>query len=473
MDSTEFNKIAGGVLAAGLLFMLLHFVSGQIYGNGESHGHEEPLAFALEIADAPDPGGAEPVVIDYGALLASADVAAGEKTYKKCSSCHKMAEGAHDGVGPSLWGVVGRDIASVDGYSFSGALTALEGDWDLTALGEFLKSPKKYASGTKMTFGGIKKDQDRVNLIVYLNKADGTPIELASAAPADEAETKDEGTTEEKSEDANSEDGKSEDAAAGDDAAKDEGATDNGASDEGAKEEDAKDEDDEKSEDEGAADDGKEADASETDGNTEDGAATTEDTTDVAATDTEAKEEDASSTEAEGTETEAKDTDGAESDGAKSDGAESAGTETESTETEGTETAAVDTDANETEAKDETGDAATHAAAFATGDADAGAKVFRKCKACHKIEEGKKGLGPSLYGIINRDIASVDGFKYSDVLTGLPGTWTATELSKFLASPKNYAKGTKMKFAGLKKETDIVNLLHYLNSLDGTPDPLQ
>ena len=103
-----------------------------------------------------------------------------------------------------------------------------------------------------------------------------------------------------------------------------------------------------------------------------------------------------------------------------------------------------------------------------------GKKVFRKCRACHKLDEGKHGVGPSLHGIINRDIANVDGYdKFSDVLKGLPGNWTATELAKFLADPKGYAKGTKMRFNGLKKEKEIVDLIHFLNESDGTPDPLK
>ena len=176
MDSGEFNKIFGGILAAFLVLLLLNFAAGKIYGTGGHHGDEQ-LAFAVEVQETTGGDPKDDVAIDYSALLASADAAAGQKQFNKCKSCHKVEEGA-DGVGPNLWGIVGRDIGGVEGYSYSGILTELPGDWTLTALSEFLESPKKYAKGTKMAFGGLKKPQDRVNLIVYLNEADGTPEAL-------------------------------------------------------------------------------------------------------------------------------------------------------------------------------------------------------------------------------------------------------------------------------------------------------
>lgn len=105
---------------------------------------------------------------------------------------------------------------------------------------------------------------------------------------------------------------------------------------------------------------------------------------------------------------------------------------------------------------------------FAEGDAAKGEKVFKKCKACHAIGEGAKDkVGPVLNGVVGRAIASRDGFKYSDVLTGLGAdgqVWTTQELSVFLEKPRNYAKGTKMSFAGLRKEADRENIIAYLST---------
>lgn len=177
MDSTEFNKIAGAGLAIFLVFLLLGFFSGKIYGTRDSAHHgEEVLAFAVEI----ETGDVEEEVVeevDLAALVASADPAKGEKVFNKCKSCHKVEDGA-GGVGPHLWGIVNRDIGGIDGYSYSGVLGELPGVWDLAALDAFLENPKGYAAGTKMSFAGLKDAEDRVNLIVWLNEADGSPEAL-------------------------------------------------------------------------------------------------------------------------------------------------------------------------------------------------------------------------------------------------------------------------------------------------------
>ena len=176
MDSTEFNKIAGGVLMIFLVFLLLNFASKKIYGISEGHHGEEVLAYAVEV-DGDAGGAAEEETVDLAALVAAADSAKGEKVFNKCKSCHKVEDGAN-ALGPHLWGVVGRDIGSVAGFGYSGILTELPGNWDLAALDAFLTNPKGYANGTKMAFAGLKKPEDRVNLIVWLNEADGSPEAL-------------------------------------------------------------------------------------------------------------------------------------------------------------------------------------------------------------------------------------------------------------------------------------------------------
>lgn len=100
------------------------------------------------------------------------------------------------------------------------------------------------------------------------------------------------------------------------------------------------------------------------------------------------------------------------------------------------------------------------------GDPEAGAKVFRKCKACHVADEAKNKVGPHLVGIIGRKAASVDGFKYSSAFQALDYDWTPDRLSAYLAKPRGYVKGTKMAFAGLKKPADIENVLAYLASFE-------
>ncbi len=102
------------------------------------------------------------------------------------------------------------------------------------------------------------------------------------------------------------------------------------------------------------------------------------------------------------------------------------------------------------------------AAVAAQGDAKAGKKVFRKCSACHKLKEGRNGVGPTLFGILGAQAGQVEGFKYSAALKDSGITWDAQTLSEFLADPRGSVPGNKMQFPGLKKDEDIVNLLAYL-----------
>ena len=102
---------------------------------------------------------------------------------------------------------------------------------------------------------------------------------------------------------------------------------------------------------------------------------------------------------------------------------------------------------------------------YAEENLEKGKKVFRKCKACHSIEEGKKKLGPSLFGIVGREAGAVEGFKYSKPMAAADFIWNEETLTNFLQNPKKYMKGTKMSFPGVKKEADMADLLAYLNTL--------
>ncbi|MGB1213060.1 MAG: c-type cytochrome [Pikeienuella sp.] len=104
------------------------------------------------------------------------------------------------------------------------------------------------------------------------------------------------------------------------------------------------------------------------------------------------------------------------------------------------------------------------AAPAPSGDAAAGKKVFKKCKACHEITKPKNKVGPHLVDVIDRPIGSIEGFKYSKPMAALEGNWTVEELTAFLTKPRKYLKGTKMSFAGLKKAKDIANLLAYMRN---------
>ncbi len=109
----------------------------------------------------------------------------------------------------------------------------------------------------------------------------------------------------------------------------------------------------------------------------------------------------------------------------------------------------------------------TAALATVAGDIKAGKKVFRKCRACHKIgDDGKHSVGPNLTGVVGREIGSAEGFSYSDVFKAAMdegATWTPDNLAKFLTKPKEFMPGTKMSFPGLRKDEDRANVIAFLS----------
>ena len=114
---------------------------------------------------------------------------------------------------------------------------------------------------------------------------------------------------------------------------------------------------------------------------------------------------------------------------------------------------------------------------LASADVAKGQKAFKKCAACHKVEAGGKGVGPSLHGIVGKAMGAVDGFAYSKGMkdAAAKGPWSYEALNAFLTKPKTYVPGTKMSFAGVKKEADRANLLAYLKSIspDAPPFPTE
>lgn len=176
-DTMTLTKAVGAVCGTFLVFLLGGFFAEQVYHVGSSHGghgddhHEVKAAYVIELPDADHGDEEEEPEIDFSVLMASASAEDGEGEFKACRSCHKVEDGAN-GVGPHLFGVVGREVGSVDGFGYSGNLVAVAQTWGVDELNAFLENPKGYAPGTKMNYKGMRDPQDRANLIAWLDSLD-------------------------------------------------------------------------------------------------------------------------------------------------------------------------------------------------------------------------------------------------------------------------------------------------------------
>ena len=180
MDNRN-NTIAGWVLFAGICALGLTIGSGMLFAG---HSPEKP-GFPIEDAEA---GAGAAAAVPIANLLAAADPVKGEAVFAKCAACHTIASGGANGIGPNLWGALGKAHGHVAGFAYSDALKGVAGDWDFEGMDAWLASPRKYAPGTKMSFAGLSSAEDRANLIVYMN-SQGSNLPL----PAPEADAPAEG----------------------------------------------------------------------------------------------------------------------------------------------------------------------------------------------------------------------------------------------------------------------------------------
>jgi len=378
LDTMTFTKILGGFCGALLIFLLGKWVAEEMYAMGGGHGDDHGPAYVIDTGD----GGAETAEVEEGPsfveLYASADIAAGEKVFGKCKACH--AVDGTDKTGPHLDGVVGREVDAVAGFGYSGALSEVVSIWTPEELNAFIENPKGYAPGTSMGFAGLKKIQDRVDVIAYLDNTDGSMTELAVPAAAEEeaaAEPAGEETSEETAAEGATEE-----------------ATEEEATEEAASEE------------------------------------ATEEVTEEAATEETTEEE-------------------------TPEAAENATEEEAASEEPAAE------EVTEEAASGDTGFAALVAAA----DIDAGANAFKKCAACHVADKEQTRVGAHLVDIVDREVASVEGFNYSSAMTEVGGVWDLDRLSAWLENPREFAPGNRMSFRGVSDEVERANVIGYLQSL--------
>ncbi len=181
MNSFEINKILGAVLGTCLILLAVHIASGAIFTPPvpAKPGYEVAVK---EEQPAKGPGEAAPAAQPIETLLASASAEHGAQIAKQCQICHNLQEGQGPKVGPDLYGVVGRQVASVAGFNYTAALKAKGGTWTFDALNKWVEDPRADVPGTAMTFAGIKNEKQRADLIAYLDTLSKSPVPLPTAA---------------------------------------------------------------------------------------------------------------------------------------------------------------------------------------------------------------------------------------------------------------------------------------------------
>jgi cytochrome c len=176
------NTIAGWLLGAGIVALGASIVTGEMFHSERP----EKMGYPIEGVVEEGGGAAAEAEQPIAALLASADPAAGAQVFKKCAACHTIEQGGPNKVGPNLWASMGKPMGHVAGFPYSEALKGKGGTWDWESMNQWVHAPGKFAPGTKMTFAGLSKPQDRANLLAYMN-AQGSNLPLPpppAATPA-------------------------------------------------------------------------------------------------------------------------------------------------------------------------------------------------------------------------------------------------------------------------------------------------
>lgn len=184
MNAYELNKIFGAVVGSVLVVTVLGFIANMLV----QPKHLEKSVLDIKIAEpvATAAAAVEPAVAldPIGPLLAAANVAAGQALTRNCTACHSFEKGGRQGVGPNLWDVVAKKKAHIDGFNYSQALAAAaarpgaDGQWGYEQLNGFLANPRGYLPGTRMAYAGLRRAEDRANLIAYMRTLADSPAAL-------------------------------------------------------------------------------------------------------------------------------------------------------------------------------------------------------------------------------------------------------------------------------------------------------
>jgi cytochrome c len=173
-DAYQINKVLGFLLGTGLFLQAVHIADGMFKPGSE-------VAVKEVRTGEGQTGEAAPGAQSFGSALASASAEHGAQVAKQCAICHNLEEGQGNKVGPVLYGVVGRPVASMAGFNYSAALKAKGGTWTFDALNAWLTNPRTNVPGTTMTFAGLSNEKQRADLVAYLDTLSKNPVPLPKA----------------------------------------------------------------------------------------------------------------------------------------------------------------------------------------------------------------------------------------------------------------------------------------------------
>ena len=174
MNSFEINKIFTAIIITILIVVGINKVSDLIFDSN----NKSVVAYKVEAPEGSKVKADSEISIDLSSLFAKGDISHGEKVFKKCAACHSVNQNGGNKIGPKLWNVMFRPVGSITDYKYSKALSNYKKDWTWEEMNGFLIKPAKWIKGNKMGFAGLKSEEDRASVILYLNQNSDNPKPL-------------------------------------------------------------------------------------------------------------------------------------------------------------------------------------------------------------------------------------------------------------------------------------------------------
>lgn len=187
MGDLFFNKLAGAIIGVGLLVMGLMELSHRLFENETPDVLALPVDLSAVVVAAAPEEEEDTGPVDFGVLLANADISAGERVARRCATCHNFGQGEGNITGPYMWDVMGREVGSIADYGYSSAMIDYAAGgvvWGFQNMYDYLENPRDYVPGTAMSFAGLRNQDDRINIIAYMRSLSESPIDLPAPLAA-------------------------------------------------------------------------------------------------------------------------------------------------------------------------------------------------------------------------------------------------------------------------------------------------